>query len=251
MKVGILILILILMMRQWLQQHWQAGSRLADRMKCIGSAVVSLVARLKRPRLVSARLGGRTKSCFTSFAIATFGAGIGLAIVSTHADAQKITERDEAMLPDYCRVHAPDWRARYERLEGVGITHYCRGLAFTNRVKVSRMTPQERKFLLVQSINEFDYVIRRAPADYVLLPEILTKRGENLFLLGRVSEGLSTLQRAITTKPDYWPPYAVLSDHYKKVGDLEEAREWLEKGIAASPGARALEIRLSELKTKK
>jgi tetratricopeptide (TPR) repeat protein len=163
------------------------------------------------------------------------------------------------MLPDFCRHRLakgpnevdPAETARYKKLLGptfLHIHHYCFGLAWTNRAKLSRMTPRERNYWLGLSIQDFDYVIRNASADFVLLPEILTKRGENLLRLRRFQEAASTLLRAIETKPDYWPPYAVLSDYHKQNGELDKAREWLEKGIAASPDAKALEMRQFALK---
>ncbi len=45
----------------------------------------------------------------------------------------------------------------------------------------------------------------------------------------------------------HWPPYAVMSDYYKKKGDLKNAREVLEKGLLASPDAKALKERLATL----
>ena len=86
--------------------------------------------------------------------------------------------------------------------------------------------------------------------DFVLLPEILTKKGENLLRLGK-SQGAVELGRAIELKKDYWPPYAAMSDYYKGVGDVRKAREWLEKGLAAAPGTRALTRRLEELESAK
>ena len=90
-------------------------------------------------------------------------------------------------------------------------------------------------------------MIDRAPPDFVLLPEILMKKGENLIRLGQGANGNLQLLRAIELKPDYWPPYAAMSDYYKKTGDLKNAREVLEKGLSASPEAKALKERLANL----
>lgn len=125
--------------------------------------------------------------------------------------------------------------------------HYCMGLENTNRALYSSSSKRERNFELTQSLLEFDYVLERVPADYVLRPEILTKRGENLLRLGNGPQGALDLNRAIELKPDHWPPYAALSDYYKGLGDLSSAREWAEKGLAAAPGTKALQRRLAEL----
>jgi tetratricopeptide (TPR) repeat protein len=167
-----------------------------------------------------------------------------------------------SILPAYCR-NAQGYRERvpgadnaadierWNKLMGQSnfhhIHHYCIGLANTHRALYRPLTRRERSWELEVSVKEFDYVISRATPDFVLLPEILTKRGENLVRLGRAPEAISTLMRAIDTKPDYWPPYAALSDCFRDAGQFEEARAWLEKGLAASPGAEALQRRSREL----
>jgi hypothetical protein len=83
-----------------------------------------------------------------------------------------------------------------------------------------------------------------------MLPEIYTKRGENLLRLHEVGEGIVSLQHAIKLKADYWPPYAALSDYFKSAGQKATATEWLRKGLAASPGAKPLQERLSALERK-
>ena len=125
--------------------------------------------------------------------------------------------------------------------------HYCSGLILTNRALFLSRTPQDRAFYLNTSIVEFDYVIERAPQDFILLPEILTKKGENLIRLGRAHLGIVELQRAIDLKPDYWPPYVQLSDYHKGTGDFQKAREYLEKALSHSPNANGLKSRLTEL----
>jgi len=167
-----------------------------------------------------------------------------------------------AMLPPYCKYtqvfrdkvpggNDPQQIERWGSVLGAQsfhhLHHYCAGLGSTNRALYFSSTKQDRNFELSQSVREFDYVLERVPADYVLRPEILTKRGENLLRLGNGPEGALDLNRAIELKPDHWPPYAALSDYYKELGDLRSAREWAEKGLAAAPGTKALQRRLAEL----
>jgi tetratricopeptide (TPR) repeat protein len=167
-----------------------------------------------------------------------------------------------AMLPPYCkytqvfrdRVPGGNDRNQIERWGSVlgaenfhHLHHYCAGLGSTNRALYFSRAKQERNFELSQSVLEFNYVVERMPPDFVLLPEILTKRGESHLRLGDVVDGIRDLNRAIELKPDYWPPYAALSDYYKGIGDLGAAREWANKGLAAAPGVRALQRRLAEL----
>jgi hypothetical protein len=177
-------------------------------------------------------------------------------------DVREYDAREVALLPPYC-AHTqsfrdrlpggrnPDEIKRWGSIMGEetfnGMHHYCWGLMKTNRALFLARDQRFRRFYLEDAIGEFDYVIRIAPPDFVLLPEILTKKGENLIRLGQAPLAIPELQRAIELKPDYWPPYAAISDSYKGTGDLNKAREVLEKGLSASPDAKALQRRLAEL----
>jgi len=169
--------------------------------------------------------------------------------------------REVALLPRYCKYTyyfkdkvpgGADVEAR-KRWFGVfgpifeGMQHYCFGLMKTNRAILLARDGKTRRFYLEDAISEYDFVLDRAPADFILLPEILTKKGENLFRLDRAPVAVFVLERAIAAKPDYWPPYAALSDHAKQTGDREAARRWLEKGLAAAPDTPALTRRLHDL----
>jgi len=107
--------------------------------------------------------------------------------------------REIALLPRYC-IHTQLFRdnvpggnnleeiKRWSSILGgsfANLHHYCWGLMKTNRAILLVRTQQFRTYYLSESIGEFDYVIERAPPDFKLLPEILTKKGENLIRLGR------------------------------------------------------------------
>ena len=166
------------------------------------------------------------------------------------------------MLPPYC-IHTQLFRnnvpggnnpgeiKRWSSLMGTdafnSMHHYCWGLMKTNRAILLARDQRTRTYYLRDSIPEFDYVIQRVPPEFKLLPEILTKKGENLILLDRGEDGILQLKNAIELKPDYWPPYAAISDHYRKIGDLVKAREWLEQGLSVTPDVKALARRMAEL----
>lgn len=167
--------------------------------------------------------------------------------------------REMALVPRYCiytqllRDRVPggnnlDEVSRWTSIMGPTFNdmhHYCIGLMRVNRAQLFLVG--NRRFNLESSVGEYDYVLNRAPANFILRPEILTKKGESLLLLDRPTEGAAALLRAIELKPDFWPPYAVLSDYFKKANNIAIARQWLEKGLAADPNARALRQRLDEL----
>jgi tetratricopeptide (TPR) repeat protein len=197
---------------------------------------------------------------------------LGLALAAPmYVQAQGgYTALDRAQMPAYCKYtpgerqrvnepgsHDPVQIRKWETLlhpAFYGLHHYCWGMMSSNKALVAR-TRQERVYEHDRAIKEFDYVIRYAPRDFVLMPEILTKKGENLLRLGYlgvgstsyIAGGIKELQLAIEIKPDYWPPYAALSDHFKKTGELAKAREWLEKALAITPNVKSLTTRLAEL----
>jgi tetratricopeptide (TPR) repeat protein len=173
--------------------------------------------------------------------------------------------REIALLPKYCpytkvyrdNVGGPNpqpdvdhWRQvmgpSFEHMH-----HYCNGLMDTNRALLLVRDQGARWFYLDAAIKEFNYVIRYADHEFVMLPEIWTKKGENLLRLGRTALGLQALNTAIKLKSDYWPPYVALSDHYKKAGQPAEARQWLEKALVFAPDTKAVSGRLAVLKSGK
>lgn len=168
--------------------------------------------------------------------------------------------REVALLPSYCkhtqvfRERVPgdaDERERWIAYFGPGylhLHHYCWGLMKTNRGALLARSRESRVFYLSDAIGEYDYVIRRVPPDFVLLPEILTRKADNLILLGRGPQGVAELMRAIDTKADYWPAYGKLADYYKDTGEVAKARDALKQGLAAAPDAVALQRRLETLK---
>lgn len=169
--------------------------------------------------------------------------------------AQKWTAEEVQMLPKYCQArmwhNTPEAEKYWTSVMGPTyqhIHHYCRGLVHTNRGTMLFRDPVERKRALNFSIPEFDYVLRHAPKDFVLLPELYTKRGGNLIRLGRTEEGMQDLRRAMELKSDYWPPYAVMSDYYRDAGNPAKAKEWLDKALSVAPNAKALQLRVSELR---
>jgi tetratricopeptide (TPR) repeat protein len=169
--------------------------------------------------------------------------------------------REVAMLPSYCkytnlfRGSVPGGNnqaeiARWHAIVGdtfYAMHHYCWGIMKTNRAMLLTREKKYRLFYLEDSILEFEYVLRYTPENHVLLPEILTKKGENLIRLDRPAEGIRDLTRAIDAKPDYWPAYVVMSDYYKATGDRKKAREVLEKALSFSPNAKAVQRRLADL----
>ena len=193
-----------------------------------------------------------------AFAICSPGFGQD---VANPASVNAFDPREVALLPKYCmytqlfRLHVPGggdnqqieaWRAlmgpTFEDMH-----HYCFGLMKTNRATLYGLSREQRRFYLSDAVDEFDYVLQRAQKDFVLLPEILVKKGMNLVRLDKGPVAILQFERAIEAKPDYWTAYGELSDFYKQQGNIARAREVLERGLAASPDAPGLKRRMTEL----
>lgn len=129
--------------------------------------------------------------------------------------------------------------------------HYCWGLMKLNRALFLARDGQTRTFYLGSAIQEFDYVLDRTPESFILAPEILTKKGQALIRMGRGPIAVPILEKAIALKPDYWPPYVQLSEHYRASGQIGQAKEVLQKAIEQSPGTESLKQRLAELEGSK
>jgi tetratricopeptide (TPR) repeat protein len=216
-------------------------------------------------------ISGFIRSLFTASALAgmVLVNAAAASIIPGYPDAVETAfdAREVALLPHYCiytklfRLSVPggDNKAEIDRWRAAmgpafdWMHHYCWGLMKTNRALLLAKDKQTKTFYLKDAISEFDYFLNRASPsrDFVLLPELFTKKGENLIRLGRGVEGVTELERAIELKRDYWPPYADLSDYYESKGDVPKAREVLKAGLSYAPDAKALTRRLAELDSAK
>jgi len=169
--------------------------------------------------------------------------------------------REIQMLPKYC-IYTQDFRERVPggndpvKIEQWSATmgemfhhmhHYCYGLMKANRGLYLVRDSLSRKYYLRDAVIEYDYVLQHAKPDFILYPEVLNRKAEALLRLGESAQAVELLEQAVQIKPDYWAPYAGLSDHYKESGDLKKAREILQSGLAAAPDAVGLKRRLDEL----
>ena len=121
------------------------------------------------------------------------------------ASVRAFDAREVAMLPHYCMYtqefsgaipggNNPVEKKRWYSVMGdtfLHMHHYCWGLMKTNRALILARSRLDRQFYLGDAIDEFNYVIRHAPSDFVLLPEIFTRKGENLLHLGKVAQGMA------------------------------------------------------------
>jgi tetratricopeptide (TPR) repeat protein len=154
---------------------------------------------------------------------------------------------EAAFLPKYCKVSSEIQR---EKIYGPGFQHahhYCAALVALIRA-ARTIDPNERQVILSPVLGDLEYVIKNSPKNFVLLPEVLVKRGDVLTDFKRGAEAARDYYQAIQLKPDYAPAYSRLSDFYKRNGKIDEAKKVLNVGIKAAPKSKILQKKLSQLK---
>jgi tetratricopeptide (TPR) repeat protein len=185
-----------------------------------------------------------------------------LASSMAHAgQPQNITEAEMATLPPYCKDtstfgsgdaysnvsrDAPKWVA----MMGKGfwsMHHYCWALINLSRIQRPSTPPVIKEGTREAAISDMNYVINYVPRDFVVLPEIYTKRGEVQLALNREGEALESFNTARTLKPDYWPAYYQWADHLSRTGRKAQARQVVKEGLAHAPQSRSLQRLLSDL----
>jgi tetratricopeptide (TPR) repeat protein len=82
-----------------------------------------------------------------------------------------------------------------------------------------------------------------------LLPEILVQKGLLLIQRNKHGEAVKAYLDAIQTMPTYVPAYSALSDYYCELGNVEEARDILSRGLEQVPGSKILKKRISEVES--
>ncbi|HTP98418.1 MAG TPA: hypothetical protein VMN56_03770 [Casimicrobiaceae bacterium] len=203
-----------------------------------------------------------TKSKFSGSRILVLGlAASVLATGSLAGKPTEVTDAEMAMLPPYCvdtmgfkygdaytntSPNAPKWVA----LMGQGfwaMHHYCWALINIGRAQRPTMPANLRQGTRESAIGDMRYVIENTPPDFVMLPEIYTRIGEQQLALGRVSDARASFDKARSLKPDYWPPYFQWAEYLHRAGKTAEARAVTEEGLAYSPGAKPLQSLLVDL----
>jgi Tfp pilus assembly protein PilF len=83
--------------------------------------------------------------------------------------------------------------------------------------------------------------------NFVLLPEMLTRKGEALTYLKQYAEAEQVLRKAIELKPDYWPAYVHLAESFIDRKKPDAAKDVLRQGLSRSDEKRVLQRMLDEL----
>ena len=173
-----------------------------------------------------------------------------------------MSQGEIALLPPFCAdvqsvngwaqggresPRSPIWLAKMGR-SFWDMHHYCWARAYANRANNAAATKPQREYLLKTAIDDMMYVVRRAPAEgMVMLPEIFYLIGDYQLRLGQVGEAAASFKLSRETKADYWPGYAGHADLLLQLGKRNEAKQLLEQGLAIMPNEPALKSRFDRI----
>jgi tetratricopeptide (TPR) repeat protein len=165
------------------------------------------------------------------------------------ANLANITAGERAILPEYCAdtqtfgygdayFNTSPRAAYWVGLMGKGfwaMHHHCWSLIREHRSRAAGLTRQERDWHLISANGDYLYVIENTPADFVLLPEIYTRMGENHVLLDNVGAAMDAFTAARQKKVDYWPAYTAWARILLKAGKRQEALAHVETVMKLVP----------------
>ncbi len=182
---------------------------------------------------------------------------------SSASTAPNTTQGEIAMLPPYCpdtmgfsfkgpgnpaymSPRANYWVAQMGH-DFWWVHHYCWATVWLNRALYQASGATERNFNLKMTVSEIDFTLGKVKADFVLLPELLTKRGEVLLLLSDPGAAYDSFRRAREIKPDYWPAYTKWVEVLIKSGQKAEAMALVRVGLSHAPDSKELRDQFKSL----
>ncbi len=192
----------------------------------------------------------------------TAALALGLALGAAHASYERNLTRGElALMPAFCQdvqtvngweqgvresPRAPMWVSKLGR-SFWDMHHYCWARVAVHRSLATGLNQTQRDHLVETAIDDMQYVVRRAPPDMALLPEIYYFMGDYYRMLRRYGEAAESFKKSRELKVDYWPAYAGHADLLLLSGQRKEARAVLEQGLQIMPDEVALKSRLERL----
>jgi tetratricopeptide (TPR) repeat protein len=103
------------------------------------------------------------------------------------------------------------------------------------RARKPGIRPELREGGFIDAVGDFDYVVRNATPDFILLPEVYLRLGEAYAELGNTAAALQAYEESARRKPDYWPAYVNAAQIYERVGLKKQALARIADGLKAAP----------------
>ena len=184
--------------------------------------------------------------------------GFLLVPLSTACCAQAVrdaTDGELALLPPFCydtmnmrygdASHNRSPRAsHWESLMGQSfwaMHHFCWAKINQRRIFAPGTDPKFRIVQLTGVINDYGYVIKNSPPDFVMLPEIYSSLGEIELLRKNPVAAGAHFYTARKLKPSYPPPYQMWSEYLISIGQKEAAKTLLKTGLEHNSTAMGLQ----------
>lgn len=193
-----------------------------------------------------------------------FGAVL-LFLFSSPLRAIEMTEAEYLLLPEFCRAQGnvskyfekyliAERKRQLESSFGSNYQHfhhYCWALVAISRAYSTSADYNQRRAHALGAVHDMGYVLERATANFVLLPEIYTKLGEAYLLARDDVNAEKSFRKAWELKSDYWPPYVWWAQRLMQLGKTQEALAVAESGRKNAPGVKALENLIAEIRSGK
>jgi hypothetical protein len=175
---------------------------------------------------------------------------------------RNLTPGELALMPEFCQdvqtvngweqgvresPRAPYWVSKMGR-SFWDMHHYCWAGIAVHRSKQPGLNQNQRDHLIETAIDDYYYVVRRAPPNMALLPELYYLIGDSQRQIRQYGAAIESFKMARSLKADYWPSYAGHADVLLLSNQRAEARAILEQGLSVLPNEPALKTRLERLK---
>jgi tetratricopeptide (TPR) repeat protein len=183
--------------------------------------------------------------------------GISLMGMAGMASANKpdnITDAEMKVLPRYCPdtmgfnygdayTNTSPRAGHWVALMGKGfwnMHHYCWAQINLLRAQRNGVSRQFKQGILGGVRSDYQYVLSRSPADFIMRPEVLTRLGEVELMLANPNAANIAFSSARELKPDYWPAYSHWAEYLIRAGKKAEAKQLLQTGLEYAPNAKVL-----------
>lgn len=170
----------------------------------------------------------------------------------------QLSAEEVGLLPEFCKHtqliarrhgNATDQQQWIERVgpSFLHMHHYCIAVVAYVRSFRHANTAADRNGYLVFAWQNLDYVVRNATPGFVLLPEVLYRRGQVRLRQGNAAEAKLDFEAALAADPSHVRASYELSQVAAALGDRAQARAILEEALQRSPDSRLLKTALADL----
>jgi tetratricopeptide (TPR) repeat protein len=103
------------------------------------------------------------------------------------------------------------------------------------RAQAPTLTPQQKRYLYLKAISDYNYVVRNALPTMALMPEVHYKLGELHLAMENVGLASESFNRSRNLKPDYWPSYTRWADVLASLKRYDDALALVREGLRHAP----------------